>query len=75
MAEGKAFAEMLQNQDPNSAPFNLHKIDRDCNWVEKTTKVDKEAVAQKTKMGSMAREVVEDIFDQTFTERIKWIED
>ena len=75
MAEGKAFAEMLTGHDPNAAPFDLHKIDRDCNGVEKTTKVDKEAVAQKTKMGSMAREVTEDIFDQTYFERIKWIED
>ena len=63
-------------QDKSKADlFDLHKIERDCDGAEKAMKVDKEAVAQQTKMTAMAREVTEEILHQTFSERIKWIED
>ena len=72
MAEA-AFADMLK--DPElSGRFDLHKVDRDCNGVEKAIKVDKSDVAQQTKMGVMAREIVDAIMGQTFDERIHWIE-
>jgi hypothetical protein len=72
MAEA-AFADMLK--DPTlSSGFDLHKVDRDCNGVEKAIKVDKNDVAQQTKMGVMAREIVDAIMGQTFDERIRWIE-
>lgn len=57
MAE-QAFAQMLQ--DPAQASkFDLHKIERDSNGSEKAMKVDKEQVAQQTKMNGMAREVAD----------------
>ena len=65
---------MLQNKEM-SDKFDLHKIDRDSVGVEKAFKVDKDQVAQKTKMNGMAREVTEAIMHQTFTERCKWIEE
>lgn len=61
MAEGLAFANMLQNKEI-SDKFDLHKIDRDSNGVEKAHKVDKDAVAQKTKMSAMAQEVIDAIY-------------
>ena len=61
-----AFAQMLQDKSI-SDKFDLHRIQRDCNGVEKAIKTDKDDVAQTTKMSGMAREVVEAIFDQTFT--------
>ena len=73
MAEGRAFAEMLQDKNV-SDKFELHRVEADSAGVEKAFKVDKEGVAQKTKMNSMAREVVEAIMHQTFTERCKWVE-
>lgn len=73
MAEGLAFSQMLQNKEV-SDKFELHQIDRDSNGVEKARKVDKEAVAQKTKMSAMAQEVIDAIYQQTFDERLKWIE-
>ena len=61
MAE-EAFAKMLQ--DPAQAKmFDLHKVERDSNGVEKAMKVDKDAIAHKTKTQAMAREVTEAIFN------------
>ena len=37
MAEEMAFAQMLQNKN-TSDKFDLHKIERDCNGVEKAVK-------------------------------------
>ena len=73
-AEELAFAEMLQDKTKSDS-FDLHKIERDSSGVEKAVKQDKDAVANSTKMSAMARDVVEQIFNQTFPERIKWIED
>ena len=73
-AEELAFAEMLQDKTKSDS-FDLHKIERDSSGVEKAVKQDKDAVANSTKMSAMARDVVEQIFGQTFPERIKWIED
>ena len=73
MAEEQAFAQMLQNKEM-SDKFDLHRIERDCNGVEKAVKADKEGVATDTKMSGMARQVYETTTGQTFSERIKWIE-
>mmetsp|Transcript_32016 Transcript_32016/g.42428 ORF Transcript_32016/g.42428 Transcript_32016/m.42428 type:complete len:170 (-) Transcript_32016:1704-2213(-) len=73
MAEEMAFAQMLKDKQTSDS-FDLHKIERDSNGVEKAFKQDKDAVANTTKMSAMARDVVEQIFNQTFPERIKWIE-
>ena len=62
MAEAAAFAEMLQDKN-HSDKFDLHRMDRDSNGVEKAIKVDKNDVAQKTKMSAMAQEVIESIMD------------
>lgn len=44
MAEAAAFAEMLQDKN-HSDKFDLHRMDRDSNGVEKAIKVDKNDVA------------------------------
>ena len=72
MAEA-AFANLLENKEM-SEKFDLHKIERDCDGTEKAMKVEKDSVAQQSKMNAMAREVTDAIFMQTFSERVNWIE-
>jgi len=62
MAEEAAFAQLLKDK-AQSDKFDLHKIERDSNGVEKAVKVDKDSVATQSKMSGMAREVTEAIFD------------
>ncbi len=44
MAEGRAFAEMLQTKEI-SDKFDLHRIEKDSVGTEKAFKVDKDQVA------------------------------
>ena len=68
------FVDLLTDQQ-KSAGFDLHKFERDSKGAERYTKVDKADVAQKTKVQGMALEVVEATRDQSFAERIAWIND
>ena len=66
------FAKMLK--DP-SQPFELHEQVRDSEGKEKYMKVDREAVANKTNLQKMAADVANEIMDQTFQQRMGWIEE
>ena len=62
---------MLDGQDKDK--FELHRIERDSQGVEKAFKVEKDSVSTKSKISAMASDVVDQILDQTFDERVKWV--
>ena len=68
----EAFADLLTNEDAGS--FELHQKTLDAQGNEKYVKTDKEAVAHKARMTKMAEEVATECANQTFTQRIQWIE-
>ena len=66
------FVSMLTDEK-KSAGFDLHKFERDSEGKERYTKVDKKDAAYQTKYKGMALEIYEATKDQTFHDRIKWI--
>ena len=60
---------------PDAGSFELHQRALDSQGTEKFLKCDKDAVAQKTRILNMAQEVAAECANQTFVERLKWVEE